>query len=272
MTSAAAVAGLTDSHMHSNFSIDSRASMEAMVRTAVGLGLREITFTEHLDLDPGSDGVGYLRFDAYLAEIDRCRALFDGRIAIRAGLEIGDVQRHGAEIAAQIAGLPLDFLIGSIHFIDGLFVGGPTYLHSRPPAAVVSDYFEQSLLAARVGGFDVHGHLDVFKRRGLGLLVPFDPTPWADQVRAILRQLIDGGMGIEINTSGVRTDAEEPCPALPIVRWYRELGGEIVTLGSDAHRPDTLGFGLEVGADLLRAAGFRRYCTFVQRRPVWHPL
>ena len=272
MPSVGPVAGLVDSHLHSTFSIDARATMVEMVEQAIRLGLREITFTEHLDLDPCDEGNDYLRPADYLAELARCQQVYGDQIVIRAGVEVGDVQRYGDEVARRLDGLPIDFLIGSVHFIDGHFVGGPGYLTSRDPNTAIGDYFEQVLLACATGGFDVHGHLDVFKRRSPPIYGPFDVQQWADPIREALRRLIAGGMGIEINTSGLRTDAGEPCPGLPVLRWYKELGGEILTLGSDAHRVAHLGFGLEVGAEIARAAGFTRVCTFARRQPVWHDL
>jgi histidinol-phosphatase (PHP family) len=267
-----AVAGLVDSHVHSTFSCDARATTVEMVEQAIRLGLREITFTEHIDLDPADDCRDYLRAHDYLAEIERCRGVYGDRIVIRAGVEVGDVQRHGEAIAERLAGLPIDFVIGSVHYIDGLFVGGVEYLSTRDEQKAIGDYFEQVLLAADTGGFDVHGHLDVFKRRSVPLWGRFEPAAWAEPLREALRRLIAGGMGIEINTSGVRTDAGEPCPGLAVLQWYRELGGDILTLGSDSHRVPHLGYGLEVGADLARAAGFRRICTFAARQPIWHTL
>ena len=271
MTTTWPVAGLVDSHIHTTFSIDAHAPMAAMVERGIELGLRELTFTEHLDLEPGC-GHEYLRAEDYLAEIERCRAVYGDRITLRAGLEVGDVHRHGAEIARRLASLPLDFLIGSVHFIDGHFVGGIDYVDSRDPATGIDDYFAQVQLASAAGGFDVHGHFDVFKRASTPHWGTFDPEPWAEPIRAALRLLIDGGRGLEVNTSGLRTPACEPCPGLTILRWYRELGGEILTLGSDSHRVEHLGYGLETGAELARAAGFTHVCTFAARRPVWHAL
>jgi histidinol-phosphatase (PHP family) len=266
------VAGLVDSHAHTVFSADSKATMAEMVEQAIRLGLRELTFTEHLDLDPGDDSADYLRPADYLAEVERCRARYGDRLTIRAGLEVGDSHRYGDEIARRVAPLPIDFVIGSVHYVDGLFAGGVQYLQSRPVERAIGDYWEQVLLHCAAGDFDVHGHLDVFKRRSAGLFGPFDPAPWVEPIREALRRLIEAGRGIEINTSGVRTAAGEPCPGLTILRWYKELGGEILTLGSDSHRAAHLGFGLEIGAALARAAGFSHVCTFERRRPLWHPL
>ena len=155
---------------------------------------------------------------------------------IRAGLEAGDIHRYGEEIARRLAGRPLDFIIGSVHYVDGLFVGGIEYLTTRDQAKGIGDYFEQVVLASAVDGYDVHGHLDVFKRRAMPYWGPFDPEPWSEPIRESLRRLIAGGRGLEINTSGVRTGAGEPCPGPTILRWYKELGGEILTLGSIATR------------------------------------
>jgi histidinol-phosphatase (PHP family) len=159
-----------------------------------------------------------------------------------------------------------------VHYYDNLFVGGVEYASSREASKGIGDYFAQVLLAAATDGYDVHGHLDVFKRRSRSIWGPFQVEEWAEPVREALRRLIAGGRGIEINTSGVRTEAGEPCPGLPVLHWYKELGGEILTIGSDSHRVEHLGVGLEVGVELARAAGFRRLCTFERRRPVWHAL
>lgn len=272
MTAIDSVVGLVDSHAHTTFSCDGKAPMADMVEQAIRLGLRELTLTDHLDLDPGDRCADFLRLDDYLAELERCRHQYAGQIILRAGLEIGDVHRYGQEIAQRLAGRPIDFLIGSVHYVDGLFAGGATYLRSRSEVDAISDYFQQVLLAADTGGFDVHGHLDVFKRTSVPIYGPFNASDWAEPVREALRRLIAGGMGIEINTSGVRTAAAEPCPGLTILRWYHELGGDIVTLGSDSHRVEHLGFGLAVGAELAREAGLRYICTFERRRPIWHPL
>jgi histidinol-phosphatase (PHP family) len=258
--------------MHTTFSCDARATMVEMVEQAIRLELSEITFTEHLDLDPADDCRDYLRLDDYLAELARCQAAYADRITIRAGLEVGDIHRYGDEVARRLDGRPLDFIIGSVHFVDNLFAGGVEYLTTRDQAKGIGDYFEQVVLAAAADGYDVLGHLDVFKRRAMPHWGPFDPEPWAEPIREALRRLIAGGRGLEINTSGIRTGAGEPCPGLAILRWYRELGGEILTLGSDCHRVEQVGVGLEVGAELARAAGFRRVCTFARRQPVWREL
>jgi histidinol-phosphatase (PHP family) len=128
------------------------------------------------------------------------------------------------------------------------------------------------LRAAQSGLGDVLGHLDLVKRFGVRHYGPFEPAAFEEEIRAVLRAAIDGGMGLEINTSGLRQSPGEPYPALAVLQWYRELGGEILTLGSDTHHVNNLGAGLAEAMTLAQVAGFRAIATFEKRNIRWLDL
>jgi histidinol-phosphatase (PHP family) len=118
----------------------------------------------------------------------------------------------------------------------------------------------------------VIGHLDIVKRYGVQHYGPFDPGRYAEAIDAVLRACVDTGIGLEINTSGLRGPPRETFPTLPVLCRYRELGGEILTIGSDAHTAGDLARDIPQALDLAAAAGFRAIALFVDRQPTWLPI
>jgi histidinol-phosphatase (PHP family) len=146
------------------------------------------------------------------------------------------------------------------------------YFASHSQREAYTPYFEELLQVARSGLGDVLGHLDLVKRYGTAHYGPFDPATFEDEIRAVLRAMIDGGLALEVNTSGFRQGVGEPYPGLAVLRWYRELGGEVLTVGSDAHHKDDLGTGIPEVLDLVRVAGFRAVAGFEGRQVRWVDL
>lgn len=243
-----------------------------MCRAAIGHALTEIVFTDHLDVHPLDDCPGYYEPDTYFAELARCRDLFAGELTIKAGIEVGDTHRFGAEIARTVDAFPYDFSLGSVHWIGDEAPFGAPFYESHDSDWTYHGYFREALALAGADSFDVLGHLDMPKREGTAYFGRFDPNLYGDEIRAILRRLIDRGKGIEINTSGWRRSADECCPGPVVLQWYREMGGEILTIGSDGHRPEQLALRFESAYDVARAAGFRWLTTFDRRKPVQHRL
>ena len=261
-----------DYHMHSQFSCDARTTMEEMCRASVALGLDEIAMTDHLDVHPLDECPGFYKPDEYFAELERCRELFAGKLVIRAGIEIGDSHRFAEEIAQVVRARPYDFSIGSVHWIDDEAPFGAPFFQRHDAAWAYSGYFREMTGLARAEDYDVVGHLDLPKREGTEFYGAFKCDDYSDVVRDVLKALVERGKGIEINTSGWRRSAGEPCPALPILRWYAELGGEILTIGSDAHRPIHVALRRAEAVEMAREAGLRWLTTFEARRPIQHPL
>jgi histidinol-phosphatase (PHP family) len=278
--------GIADYHIHTRFSCDSEADMSRVCESAIAKGMREIAFTDHADFGP-SDPPGYFQPAQYLAAIDSCRSQYGSRLCLRAGIEMGESHIFRTELQRILATGDFDYVIGSAHYAVS-----PTYpASSTDPASLqcawqepyfeqplhqaYEAYFQQVVNLAAEGDFDVLGHLDLVKRDAYKYAKPYDgPEPYADMIRTALRSVVERGKGIEINTSSLYKGKgmSDPCPSLNIVRWYRELGGEILVLGSDAHSPDKVGSHFDVALEIARAAGFKRLAAFEQRKIFWNRI
>jgi histidinol-phosphatase (PHP family) len=261
-----------DYHLHTRFSIDSEMEMEEACRQAIQLGLREICFTDHIDLVPGDELGGYFNPEDYFAELRRCRDQFEGDIVIRAGFEIGEAHRFAEEVRELTQGYPFDFVIGSLHWVGTQSVMEPTYFKGKSLREAYDAYFDELLVLVKVGDFDVVGHLDVPKRYAVEFQARFDPAPFEEAIRAVLRACIERGIGIEINTGTIRRTENDPSPSPEVVRWYREMGGEILTIGSDGHRPAHMAFAFDRALGMAREAGFTHLTAFERRRPRFVPI
>jgi histidinol-phosphatase (PHP family) len=259
----------SDYHVHTSFSCDSEGAMDAACEAAVAQGLQEIAFTDHLDFGP-NDSKDYFRRDAYLASIARCRKHYGDRLTIRAGVEIGEPHLFAEQVAAVVDDAPFDIVLGSAHYGDGMRAAWEPAYFERPLREAYEAYFRQVVALAAEGAFDVLAHIDLVKRDARKFGKAYDgPGPYADMIRAALRSLVERGKGLELNTSPLRRGQPAPCPSMEILRWYRELGGEILTIGSDAHTADAVGADFDVALAMAKAAGFDRLATFENRQIDW---
>lgn len=254
-----------DYHMHTTHSCDGKASMAEMCRQAVAIAMPEIGFTDHFDRHPLDFCHGYYEPDAYWADLEACRAAFPA-LTIRAGVEVGEPHRFMDEVKPVLDAHPYDYVIGSLHWVENGVVFDNRFFHNRTVDQVAELYFTEMLAMVRHGGFDILGHLDVVRRHGFDFYGRFDIEPYGDLVRPILRACIENGIAIEINTSGMRRALQQTFPGLPVLRWYREMGGELLTVGSDAHTTEHLGLCFAVARDVALHAGFTRLCRFQARR------
>ena len=263
-----------DYHLHSCFSGDSVTPTEEVVRSGLEKGLSLLCLTEHFDPDyPYADVCMDLDAPAYFAEARRLQALYESRIEIRVGAELGLQPRLGTFLDSWLErnmaeGLSFDFLIGSTHLVDGTDPYYPEFWNGREPEASVGRFLDITLENVRAFDcFDVYGHLDYIVRYIPDGERRFSYSSHRDQVDAILKLLIEKGKGIEINTGGWKAGLSEPNPCGEVLRRYRELGGEIITTGSDAHTPEYTGFRLEDVKEVLRSCGFRYFTIFRERKP-----
>lgn len=261
-----------DYHMHTALSCDSQATMAAQCEAAIALGLREISVTEHADWEPLDDCAGFYRPDAYFAELAACRERYGDQLTLRAGVEIGEPYRYVEEARELLASYPYDFVIGSLHWVTDRLTLTPVYFEGWDARSAYEAYYAELLDMVGAGGFDVIGHIDVPKRAGFSVHDGYDSVDYEGPLRAVLRAAIERGIGIEINTGTARRPVGEPSPDLPVLRWYRELGGEIITVGSDAHRPEHVGYRFDDARELLDAAGFTAVTCFAEREAVFVDL
>ena len=260
-----------DYHIHSTFSADAHASIEEMCRCALALGIPEIGFAEHYDLHPDETPRDWLQVEPYFAEIRRCRAEFAGRLIIRAGIEIGEPHLFPAETRAMLARAPFDYAIGSLHWVGRSALFRNEFFR-QPAEDAFRLYYEELERMSRAGGFDVLGHLDFPVRISFDAYGAYDPNPYQDWIRPVLRNCIENGIALDVNTSALRRTARVLMPGPQILRWYSEMGGDRVTIGSDAHRPDQVGSHLEVALEAIQAAGIRFVTRFEERIPCLVPL
>ena len=265
-----------DYHTHSRVSPDAFSSMTEMAEAAIRQGLQEICFTDHVEPIWFGSTAPRKTYDwALLTEEFRAaQAAVGDRIRLRLGVELGDAVWDLDRSQAIMARAPaLDFVIGSIHILSEQMDGRDLYsLAPRDEAetrACLADYLGQIRRLAQWGGFHVLGHLTLplrYLNENRGMHVSFDG--FEAEMEAIFRTIIPKGIGIELNTNRGNT----PLPDAKWLKLYRGMGGEVITLGTDAHAPAAVGCAIREGQALLRECGFRRFCTFRQGQPVWHDL
>ena len=264
-----------DYHMHSRWSMDARFPMEEMARAAVAQGLDEICFTDHVEImSSGSWQRNTFDWQALEREYRQAREALGGSVEIRLGVELGEAPRdfaYAEELLGQMP--PVDFIIGSIHQLSEAYgCRDLAYASTGDPVlsrAQIADYLEIVLRQAKWGKFSVLGHLTLplrYMNELRGGHMTFDG--FEDEVAQVYRALIENGCGIEVNTNRGHT----PLPGGKWLRLYRECGGEIITIGTDAHSPEYVGCCVRDRQELLRACGFKAFCTFRERKPVFHDL
>lgn len=259
-----------DFHMHSSVSFDSKASALAMAQSAAEKGLHEICFTDHYDCHWNeNDPHDLFSLDQYRAAYQE---LSVPGLSIRRGVEMG-LTRWNRSIAEAFAqSYPLDFVIGSLHYVDGYDPYDARYWEGKSMQQAYGRYLEETLCCIRThDDFDVLGHLTyVCKSPNNPYRLPVPYDDFSALTDDILRELIKKGKGMEINTSGVDRVGDFLPSARHLQRFY-ELGGRIVTIGSDAHDPSRVGQYADRALEILKEI-FGQVCTFEARRPIFHQL
>ena len=260
-----------DYHMHTYYSHDSSTPMKDQAQQAVKLGLDEICFTDHVDYcDYSYD------YSRYFAEIEQRRQEFSGRLVIRSGWEFG-LQTHTIsdfeKLFAQYRD-KLDFVLLSIHDIGDMELWGFQYQRGKSQAEYTLGYYGELLqLVQRYHGYSMLGHADLIARYDVkNGVTPYTFEKVKDIVAEILRTAINDGKGIELNTSSWRYGLTDTTPSREILKLYRDLGGKILTLGSDAHNPKYIAAHFDEGREILRSLGYTKFCTFEKMTPVFHTL
>ena len=260
---------LYDMHIHTHFSGDSDANPYEIAKKACELGLDGICFTDHLDIDyKETPGLFDLDIPSYKNEIFEVREQFKERLNIGWGIELG-LQPYLAEKNAQIiTQFPFDFVIGSTHVVKQADPYYPSFYEGKREDDCYLEYFEETLKNAQSNvDFDVYGHLDYVVRYGPNKNKYYSYHKFADIIDEILRTLINKGKGIELNTAGFKYGLGHAHPTLDTLKRYKELGGEIITIGSDGHKPEQIAWDFEKVPSILKEAGFDYFTVFKNRTP-----
>lgn len=265
---------LPDSHVHTRFSFDSRADPEAVGQAAMARGMTEVTVTDHVDLNPLDGGYGYFRPQAQWEALARSRACLDGRIRLHIGLECGEPHLFGPGLQAILSAHEYDVILGSIHWVGHRPVETADYFNGLEFSEGVALYLAELARLAEEAEYDVLAHPDILRRAIFHRFgwSEVDWRPWEALWRRVLRSVADRGKALEVNTSYRRRGMGPPGPSVPILRWFREEGGQWVTLGSDAHRPEDVGADFEEARAMLQAAGWESVAVFRRRTPHRIPL
>ncbi|MBQ6478459.1 MAG: histidinol-phosphatase HisJ family protein [Erysipelotrichaceae bacterium] len=285
-----------DYHVHSEFSDDSREPMEKQIKRAIELGLDEICFTDHVDYGVkkdwdegniqwrGGDGVNYdpstpdplanVNYPEYFAKLLRMKETYKGKISIRQGLEFG-IQRITLDPFERLYDKykdELDFVLLSVHQIDNLEFWQSDFQKGKTQKEYNELYYKEIYeIQKRFRHYSVLAHLDMIIRYDEQGIYPFENVK--DIIAEILKLAIADGKGIELNTSSWHYGIKDTTPSRAILKLYKDLGGRIITVGSDGHSTRYLGDHIPEAYRILKEEiGFREICTFDHMEPKFHLL
>ncbi|PXV96026.1 histidinol-phosphatase (PHP family) [Lachnotalea glycerini] len=259
---------LADYHIHTKYSFDGYEQIEDICNMAMKRGINEIALTDHMDIFSDKPYESILDCDSLYQDIERAKIEFDGKLIIRKGVELGQPQANPAESRKFMEKYSLDFIIGSIHNIkDDIDV----YEYDFKQLDCNEVYREYLMCLSELTvnyNFDVLGHLTyplryIYQKEHKRV----DLKLFEAQFRELFKKVIERGKGIEVNTSGLLQPMNETMPPLSIIKLYKECGGEIITVGSDAHKIGQIGTTIKQGQELLKEAGFQYITIFENRKP-----
>ncbi len=258
---------LYDYHMHSVNSRDGKNTIPDMCTKAIAAGINEIAITDHFEPMSGSKNCPEYKPERYFLDILKARYIFGREVRIKAAVELGQPHIYPEHSQKLIDSYPYDYVLSSVHKMkDDMDFGDIVYTLENVSYYCVK-YLEELKLLARWNQFDCIGHLDLVKRYASQYNVKADLMNHKDRLEEILKIIIQNGKGIEVNTSGLRQSAKECMPALSIVSLYRQLGGEIITVGSDAHNAADVGKGIIEAIEIIKLAGFDFLTVYTNRKP-----
>ncbi len=273
-----------DMHMHTWFSTDSEACPRDMADEAVRKGLKTICFTDHFDKDDlewGEEGI--FDVDAYFVEMQKLQEEYAGKLNIRIGIELGlrtYLKDYYEELTKKY---PFDFVIGSVHNVPYKKDAEGNILYTDPAAEkLFTDrtdkeayrlMMETTLENVRTSDcFQTLGHLDYVVRYGKSREKEYSYTDYADIIDEILKLLIEKEKGLEVNSAGLKYGLPFAHPHPDVLKRYRELGGEIITIGDDAHKPEHIAYDFAKAEEILKSCGFKYYTEFFEQKPVFKQL
>lgn len=267
---------LPDMHVHTSDSPDAEITAAELACLGMEEGLCAIGFVAHMDMNPADYCYNSLDPAEYRKSLAKAAAGAGDGLTVLKGLEVGEPHRFERKVRELVDYSDYDFIVGALHYLDddGLVLGRDVFTKGDH-LAVVEEYYRETLSMVEAAEMDVLAHMGLF-RRGLalaGLDTSLDETElWPDIIESILETLIGRGIALELNTSGLRRAERMTYPTPRVLELYRELGGRLVTLGSDTHRRSHLFHGLASGAGLLREKGLNSCHLYRNREPEPLPL
>ena len=281
----------TDYHVHTEFSDDSNYPMEQVIKDAITKGFDELCFTDHVDYgikkdwdepgemiyrkggagEPDQMPVANVDYPVYYKTFQKMKELYQDKISLKFGLEFG-MQAHTVEKYEKLfSRYPFDFIILSVHEIEDKEFWDQGFQNGMTQQEYNERYYEEMLyLVQNYHNYSVLGHMDLITRYDKSGVYPFEKLK--PILTKILKTVIADEKGIEVNTSSHRYGLKDLTPSRDILKLYKELGGKIITIGSDSHKPEHLGAFVDETKEELKALGFEQICTFDKMKPVYHNL
>ena len=260
---------IIDHHMHTNYSPDANqtATIESYIEKVKTLNLAGLMITDHADLDtPVELFQTLINYDEYYQKIINLRKTVD--FPIYMGIEIGYQPHLNKQLDDLLSQYPFDFVISSIHLGDGLDFYNNDFFIGKTQEEGYKRYFEICLDAVEsYQNYDVFGHLDYIIRYGGFRNKRLDFSTYQPMIDEILKIIIKNNKGIEVNTSGLRYGLGVMHPMEAIVKRYKELGGTIITIGSDAHNVNDITADFDKAIEVLKRSGFKKITQFKNRQP-----
>lgn len=262
---------MVDYHIHSFYSFDSEAQLDELCKCARNKRLSEIAITDHVDFRIGKKAYCQKKMDTRKSAIEEQNVLYKNTLVIRNGIEIGQPQDHVENYVEFMKNNSFDFIIASIHFINNVD-DSKMHITEDTIDQVMVDYIKRLKEMARTCDFDVLGHivlpLNYYSRKECG----YDIQKNKKDYEELFKILINKNSGIEVNTSGFRKGLSQTSPPREVLQWYKDCGGEIITVGSDAHRTSDIGLGFNKTYEMLFEMGFKSVATYTNRRLIFIPI
>jgi histidinol-phosphatase (PHP family) len=254
----------TDYHIHTNWSHDGKDSMDALANAAIKKKIDEICFTDHFELTGDREIIDYSQ---YILEYEKVKQKCRGKIKLKLGVEIGILNDKLEGFSELVNAFPFDYVLASTHRIDNISPSFPEYFMGINKLEGYIKYFQYMLESIQnFNDFDCWGHLDYVIRYGSFKEKGFKYFEVQDILDEILKTIISKGKGIEINSSYRIKSKSEFHPSKEILQRYFELGGEIISFGSDAHTKEYLGLYYKEACELLLSLGINHLTIFDKRK------
>lgn len=263
---------LTDMHTHSDHSFDGNHSCMLLCESAVDKGISALAITDHCEIDSKSLDFRSFCTNQYF-ETFKAKRFFEGQLLVLQGLELGQAV-YNKELAESILNqFSYDFILGSIHNLENMedfyFLDYKDY----DVYDLLEKYFNTVYELCLWNKFDSLAHLTYPLRYIKGnAKMDIDLSKFSDIIEMILKTVIQNGKALEINTSGLFLDVNETLPPKSIIKLFKDLGGEYITIGSDSHYYNKLGQGIEQGMMLAKECGFKYATIYQQREPIMLPI
>lgn len=266
---------ISDCHIHSSISSDSDTKMSLMIQSAIDKGIKLLCFTEHMDYDfPEQYDLSFI-FDPedYFLEINSNRINWGDSIELLNGIELGLKNQYSKNYDELLESYNWDFVIGSVHLINDTDPYYPEYWNNKTTYECVQTYFETVYEDIRYyNNFDALGHLDYILRYNREGITFYDYSSHKSIIDDILKYIIKHDIALEINSSGFKSSLAAPNPGKALIERYSSLGGKLITIGSDAHSVEYIGYHFNKLNDILVHAGIREYAVYKKRTPVMYQL